>query len=191
MTSPTPQDPWLLPVAPHPDQAGGKRRVRPLPVVLVSLLALAVLCCGGATLVTVFGPGKAKPVDATASAPARQQIAALPTTSNPVAATSPPVATSPVAVKSSPTRSATVKPSRTTTEPTTPARTSKPPAPKPKPTTPKPAPTKTALPPVKIVHAGAFFTPAGATGVTSSGKAMVCRSTATDSRNRWRAAVLT
>ena len=38
------------------------------------------------------------------------------------------------------------------------------------------------------VTPGAFCSVAGATGLTSTGKAMVCKTTATDSRLRWRAA---
>lgn len=41
---------------------------------------------------------------------------------------------------------------------------------------------------VQGVTAGAFCSPAGARGRTDSGTAMVCTTTATDSRNRWRAA---
>jgi Protein of unknown function (DUF1524) len=55
------------------------------------------------------------------------------------------------------------------------------PAPAPKPT-PAPAPA-----PAGVVHPGAFCSPQGATGVTSAGTPMVCTSTATDSRARWRA----
>jgi hypothetical protein len=69
-----------------------------------------------------------------------------------------------------------------------------PPPPKPAPTTtapvvtpPKPTPTPTVSAP-KVVHPGAFCTPAGATGVTSAGTPMVCKTSPTDSRLRWRAA---
>jgi hypothetical protein len=78
--------------------------------------------------------------------------------------------------------------------PTPTAVTPTPPPPKPAPTTtppvvapPKPIPTPTVAGP-KVVHPGAFCTPAGATGVTSTGKPEVCKTTATDSRLRWRAA---
>jgi hypothetical protein len=79
--------------------------------------------------------------------------------------------------------------------------TTTPPAVKATPTPPKPAPTT--APPVvaplkptptptvsgpKVVHAGSFCTPAGATGVTSTSKPMVCKTSPTDSRLRWRAA---
>lgn len=39
-----------------------------------------------------------------------------------------------------------------------------------------------------VVHPGAFCSPAGALGVTAEGTLMVCKTTATDSRLRWRAA---
>jgi len=52
---------------------------------------------------------------------------------------------------------------------------------------PKPTPTPTVAAP-KVVHAGSFCTPAGATGVTSTGKPMVCKTSPKDSRLRWRAA---
>ncbi len=38
-----------------------------------------------------------------------------------------------------------------------------------------------------VVTAGAYCSQAGATGVTKTGKPMVCRTSSTDSRNRWRA----
>jgi hypothetical protein len=64
------------------------------------------------------------------------------------------------------------------------------PKPKPKPT-PKPEPEpddEPSQPSVRRgVHPGAFCSPAGARGVTSKGTAMVCKSTSSDSRNRWRA----
>jgi hypothetical protein len=54
-------------------------------------------------------------------------------------------------------------------------------------TPPKPTPTQPAAGPT-VVHGGAFCSPAGATGVTSTGKPEVCKTTPTDSRLRWRAA---
>jgi hypothetical protein len=39
-----------------------------------------------------------------------------------------------------------------------------------------------------VVHPGAFCSPAGATGVTSAGTPMVCKTSPTDSRLRWRRA---
>jgi hypothetical protein len=48
------------------------------------------------------------------------------------------------------------------------------------------SPTSSTLAPA-IVHPGAFCTPLGATGVTSSGTPMVC-GVGSDGRNRWKAA---
>ena len=62
--------------------------------------------------------------------------------------------------------------------------------PKPKPTpkpTPKSEPSEPSEPSVrKGVHPGAFCAPAGDEGMTSTGRLMTCKSTASDSRNRWR-----
>jgi hypothetical protein len=64
----------------------------------------------------------------------------------------------------------------------------------------KPTPTKTTktrtTPPVepepaetvRVIRAGSFCSPQGAHGRTSTGKAMVCKPSSTDDRNRWRAA---
>jgi hypothetical protein len=41
---------------------------------------------------------------------------------------------------------------------------------------------------LSVVHPGAFCSDAGARGVTSAGTPMICKTTATDSRLRWRAA---
>ena len=51
-----------------------------------------------------------------------------------------------------------------------------------------PAPVPPAPPTTRTVYAGTFCSVAGAAGVTSTGKAMVCKTTSTDSRLRWRAA---
>ena len=63
-------------------------------------------------------------------------------------------------------------------------------APAPAPTPPPVAPPPAAPPPqiLPVVHPGAFCAPAGATGVTNKGTPMVCRTSPTDSRNRWRSA---
>lgn len=53
------------------------------------------------------------------------------------------------------------------------------------PTSPAPRPSNSNGP---VVHPGAFCADAGAFGVTSKGTPMICRTTATDSRLRWRAA---
>ena len=74
---------------------------------------------------------------------------------------------------------------------TTPPATPAPPRPAPAPTTPSPrpttpAPTGTGPSGLPIVHPGAFCSARGARGKTSSGTAMVCRTTPDDSRLRWR-----
>ena len=52
---------------------------------------------------------------------------------------------------------------------------------------PMPTPTPTASPaPVSIVSPGAFCSPAGATGKSANGTAYTCKTSATDTRNRWR-----
>lgn len=56
-------------------------------------------------------------------------------------------------------------------------------APQAPPAAPAPAP-----PTANVVHPGAYCSSAGATGVTKTGKSMVCKTTSTDSRLRWRAA---
>lgn len=53
------------------------------------------------------------------------------------------------------------------------------------PSSPAPRPSTSSLP---IVHPGAFCADDGAHGVTSKGTQMICKTTATDSRLRWRAA---
>lgn len=69
-----------------------------------------------------------------------------------------------------------------TPAPTTKAPTTK--APTPGPTTSQPS----GPPDEGLVHPGAFCSPGGAIGHTSTGKPMVCRTSATYSRLRWRAA---
>jgi hypothetical protein len=57
----------------------------------------------------------------------------------------------------------------------------------------RPAPTSSSAPSpsngsIPIVHPGAFCADAGARGVTAKGTPMICKTTATDSRLRWRSA---
>ena len=47
-------------------------------------------------------------------------------------------------------------------------------------------PTETARPSADVVHPGAFCSPLGATGVTSTGPPMVCRDVPGETRARWR-----
>ena len=57
--------------------------------------------------------------------------------------------------------------------------------PTPEATTASPTPSAT-LQVVKDVTAGAFCTPAGASGLTKTGLPVTCKTSATDTRNRWR-----
>ena len=52
--------------------------------------------------------------------------------------------------------------------------------------TPTPTPTPTSIPSEATISPGAFCAPAGATGVNSSGVKYTCKTSETDSRNRWR-----
>lgn len=70
---------------------------------------------------------------------------------------------------------ATARPTSTLPATTSPPRTS-------------PTTATTALSGVSGVTAGAFCSPAGSRGTTKTGAAVVCTTTPTDSRNRWRAA---
>jgi hypothetical protein len=49
-----------------------------------------------------------------------------------------------------------------------------------------PAPTTSSTSSLPVVHPGAFCSPAGAQGVTTRGTPMTCKTSATDSRARWR-----
>jgi len=50
----------------------------------------------------------------------------------------------------------------------------------------KPAPIKPTESELPTITAGSFCSMPGAKGVTSKGRTMTCRSSPTDSRNRWR-----
>ncbi|SEB37134.1 Protein of unknown function [Paramicrobacterium humi] len=83
------------------------------------------------------------------------------------------------------------KPAPPAPKPAPPAPKPAPPAPKPAPPAPKPAPpAPKPAPPANpsVVHPGSFCSTAGATGVTKKGTPMVCKTTSSDSRLRWRAA---
>jgi hypothetical protein len=55
-----------------------------------------------------------------------------------------------------------------------------------RPATPKPTPTRSSIPSQATISPGAFCAPAGATGVNSSGMKYTCKTSETDTRNRWR-----
>ncbi len=96
-----------------------------------------------------------------------------------------PVAPSPAApsqVFVSPPTAPVVKPPAPAPKPPPPAFVAPPPA-NPPPANPPPPPAVAGS-----VHPGAFCSGGGATGVTNTGKPMVCKTSATDDRLRWRAA---
>lgn len=107
--------------------------------------------------------------------PGKPNIAKLAgTRATPIAPTPPPIA------KPVPTPTPTAPPVATPVPVPPPA--SAPPAP-------APDPSRTPTPPSNdqgVVHPGAFCSPPGATGRTAAGTAMICTTTATDSRDRWR-----
>jgi hypothetical protein len=165
MRDPAPEPEWRLPD--QPDPAPGRR---PVHAVLISLVALAVLCCGGVGAVRALTGGdspEAGPVsgewrEATPSAPA----ALLPVPRVPVRIS---VSKTPKAPKASRTKRPSTRPATKATK--TPTR--------------RPAPAPTAAGP--IVRAGAFCAPVGAIGYTAKGKMMRCTRRPGDLRARWRA----
>jgi hypothetical protein len=175
--APDPQRPWPAQATPPLTVATGKRKVRPLNVVLLSALALVVLCCGGVAIVNALvSPSKPDVNSAAQSTPDARQLAGDPsTTHDPTGALTAPAEPSPTAA-----------PSTTSASPRS-AATRKPVV---KPTTKKPVPKPTkAKPPVgKGVYPGAFCSPRGAFGTTNAGTLMQCKPSATDTRNRWRKA---
>jgi hypothetical protein len=62
------------------------------------------------------------------------------------------------------------------------------PPPAPRPSTTRPRPRPSTKPPGTFVHPGAFCSPVGATGHTSTGTLMRCTLKAGDARARWRKA---
>ena len=171
MSASSPDPSWQLPLP--PDSGPERRRVKPVHLLLGSLLALALLCCGGAAAVEVFTGGKADKTGAAAATTGPAAPSDDPTTSAVKAA----VATSPTP---SATPSKTAKPKPSTPKPTTPPTT--------RPPTKKPTPTPTATTPtLPIVRAGAFCAPVGAFGITAKGKLMRCTRGSEDERARWRA----
>ncbi|WP_433460611.1 hypothetical protein [Micromonospora sp. CA-248212] len=145
----------------------------------LGLAALVGLCCCGSGIGNALG-GNEPTASPKPSATVRvDQLADVPTAS-PDAPTPTDVAVAPT---STPPRKLSPKPSATSKSPTrpAPAKTTKPPTRKASPT-----PTKASV--RQGVHPGSFCTPQGARGVTVTGKAMVCTTTAADDKKRWRAA---
>jgi hypothetical protein len=167
----SPEPSWQLPLP--PDSGPEQRRVKPVHLLVGSLLALTLLCCGGAAAVEVFTGGEADKTGAATGTPSGSATPSDPTTSAVKAA----VATSPTP-SATPKKTPKRKPS--TPRPTT-APTTRPPT-----KTPSPTPTAT-TPTLPIVRAGAFCSPVGAFGITAKGKLMRCTRESEDERPRWRA----
>ena len=171
MSASSPDPSWQLPLP--PDSGPEQRRVKPAHLLLGTLLALALLCCGGAAAVEVFTGGKSGKTGAAAPASSPAAPSDDPATS----VAKPAVATGPTP---SATPKRTPKPKPTTRTPTTEPTT--------RPPTRTPAPTPTATTPtLPIVRAGAFCSPVGAFGITAKGKLMRCTRGSEDERPRWRA----
>jgi cell division septation protein DedD len=172
MSASSPDPSWQLPLP--PDAGPERRRVKPVHLLVGSLLALALLCCGGAAAVEVFTSGK--PGKTAAAGPASDPAAA-PTTDPTAPAVQPAVVTSATPTVT-PSRSPRPRPAthKPTTEPTT------------RPPTKTPPPTPTTVPPtLPVVRAGSFCEPVGAFGITARGRLMRCVQASADDRPRWRA----
>jgi hypothetical protein len=169
VTNPNPS--WTQPTAPQPQQ---KKRST-TKAVLLSVLAVLVLCCGGSWIIgTVTGhdkPGSktAQPLLVFPSAQAAAPDA--------VAASVVPATTS-AAPAPTPTRT-TAAPKKTASPKPKPAPTTRKPTPKPKPTT---------VSAQSGVRPGAFCAPEGALGTTVKGTLMRCTLKAGEDRARWRKA---
>ncbi|KAA2254957.1 hypothetical protein F0L68_29745 [Solihabitans fulvus] len=136
-----------------------------------------------AVLVGTLGP--TVPVRRTSNqAPEDTTVAAATPSATTVSAptTSPPPATT--TTMAPPAATATSTTTSIPPPPQPPPRTTAYTPPAPPPTTEEPAPP----PRIVGVHPGAFCSPDGALGVTSDGTLMVCGTTATDKRDRWRRA---
>lgn len=146
------------------------------------VIALAVLCCGGGLVAALTDDNKPTSPSAVSASPFR--AAELPppkSSSEPAPEVETATAASPTpeqAVKLSPSRS--IKPNPT--KPPTPKRTTAPPK------TSKPKPKATTESVTQGVHPDSFCSRQGARGVSKTGKPMVCTTTPTDPRKRWRAA---
>jgi cytoskeletal protein RodZ len=163
--APEPDMPWLQPTTELPAQPAGRRG---LVVLLLPVIGLLVLCCGGTALTTSFfrgdTPKEAQPTLVVPSSTAPPEVSSSPD----------PTPSAPPTTKVSATsRPPTHKPKPTTARPTT--------------TKPKPKPTATTPTGVQQnVRVGAFCTPRGAIGVTSRGRVVRCGPSVDDPRNRWR-----
>ncbi|MFJ6151011.1 hypothetical protein [Micromonospora profundi] len=173
-----------------------KKKIGNLGAVGIAAAISVLLCCGVGTIgaLTTDDSDKKPTAAATQTAPTASDRLAEDVSATPDAPPSTipePAASSPTPgpqdTSGEPTPRPIVKPTTTKPKPKTTTAAPKPKAttaaPKPKPTTAKPKP-----PSVATVHPGSFCSKQGARGVTKTGKPMVCTTTATDSKKRWRAA---
>lgn len=157
---------------------------------VVAILAFALAACGTSKTKSISGQLVASPPADTPSASPFIPAVATPVPTNtptptPTIAPSPTPSPTPVP-KPTPTPTPTPKPTPTPRPKPTPT----PVPPTPTPVPPQPTPTPVPAQPLDegTVHPGAFCTPDGAIGVSKDGDSMVCTTTSTDSRDRWRKA---
>lgn len=163
-----PELPWLQPTAELPPQPADRRR---LVVLMLPVLGLLVLCCGGGLLVTsAFRGGSHKSGAPQFSVPSSSALSS-PTVSPSPTASPDPTRTAPATVKVS----ATARPTTHRPAPTS-AR----------PTTSKPQPSGSPGGVQQNVRQGAFCAPPGAIGVTKRGRVLRCGPGPDDPRDRWR-----
>lgn len=158
------QQPRGWPQQPPP----AKKRPGPLKWILGSVLVVLALCVGLTVIVGITSGGDNAKRAAVAGGAETTAVRAQPTTAGP--------ATSPI---TRPAAAVTTKPKPTSAKP------------KPKPTKTKTVTTEpepTSDPTHAGVTAGAFCSEHGDYGLTSKGTLMRCKTSATDSRYRWRKA---
>jgi len=183
-----PRPPYRIPAIKETTRLAGQWKALSgkvkIGVVAGGLLSLGAVGAMANPLTSTPSPQIPKFASASVSSPARPTSAAVTTnaTTTKPATTAPatPASTSVPATTAAPATTAPVAP---TTKAATTAKTTTA-APK---TTAATKATTTAASKATVTP-GAFCSVAGATGLTSTGKAMVCKTTATDSRLRWRAA---
>jgi len=188
-----PRPPYQIPESKETTRLAGRwkalsRKVK-IGVVAGGLLSLVAVGAMANPLTSTPSPQVPKFDSASVSAPARPTTAA----STMKAVTTKPATTAPTAASVSAPATTAAPPTTAAVAPTTKAATTaKTTAAAPKTTaatkTTAAARTTTAAAAKATVTPGAFCSGAGTTGVTSTGKAMVCKTSATDTRLRWRAA---
>jgi len=183
-----PRPPYRIPAIKETTRLAGQWKALSgkvkIGVVVGGLLSLGAVGAMANPLTSTPSPQIPKLANASVSSPARPTSAAVAT----AATTTKPATTAPATSASVSVPATTTVPATTATvAPTTKAATTaKTTTAAPKTTAATKATTTAAS--KATVTPGAFCSVAGATGVTSTGKAMVCKVSATDTRLRWRAA---